>query len=135
MSKAVSTAPSAPSFDEQYLVGHNMPSPPPSYEQAMRHPEFIPLPGQPAIGPFQQQNYMCPGIPPPTVQQPVPPPPHPAPVIPPQITTVIVTGTMPMGPHPAKIRCPVCHMDIKTTTVSENKAGAHVACICLFLVG
>lgn len=30
---------------------------------------------------------MCPGIPPPTVQQPVPPPPHPAPVIPPQITT------------------------------------------------
>jgi hypothetical protein len=51
------------------------------------------------------------------------------------VTSVIVTGTPPVGPKPAKMLCPVCHMDIKTTTVSENQAGAHIACIVLFLLG
>jgi hypothetical protein len=48
---------------------------------------------------------------------------------------VIFTGTWPLGPKPVKMRCPNCNMDIKTTTVTENQAGAHIACIVLCLLG
>ncbi|PSN39451.1 hypothetical protein C0J52_17704 [Blattella germanica] len=79
-----------------------------------------------------------PGIMPPP-QHHVPPPPQPMPVVAPPTTTttttVLVAGALPVGPKPAKVRCPVCHSDIKTTTVTENQAGAHIACIVLCLLG
>jgi len=51
------------------------------------------------------------------------------------IVTGAATGFVAVGPKPAKLRCPNCNMNIKTTTVSENQACAHVACIVLFLLG
>lgn len=51
------------------------------------------------------------------------------------VTSVVVMDALPMGPKPARVCCPVCHVHVKTTTVSENKATAHVACIVLFLLG
>ncbi|XP_069686283.1 lipopolysaccharide-induced tumor necrosis factor-alpha factor homolog [Periplaneta americana] len=134
MSKAMPTAPSAPLVEDQHLVGHH-PPPPPSYEQAMGHPGFVPPPAQPQMAPYPtQHSYMVPGLMP-QMQQPVPPPPQPAPVLPPPTTTVIVAGALPVGPKAMKVVCPICHVDIKTTTVSENQAGAHIACIVLCLLG
>lgn len=132
MSKAMPTAPSAPLVEDQELVGHHGP-PPPTYEQAMGQGGFIPPVVQPAIAPYPQQNYMGPGMVLPPIQH-IPPPQQSVPVHPPP-TTVIVTGALPVGPEPTKMRCPNCRMDIKTMTVSENQAGAHIACIVLFLLG
>lgn len=135
MSKAIPTAPSAPLVDEQHLVGH--PPPPPSYDQAMGHGAFVPPPSHPAVAPYPQQNYRNAGMDcPPVQQQHMPLPPLPAPVIPPPTTTtVIVSGSLPVGPKPANMCCPACHRDIRTTTVSESQSCAHIACVVLFLLG
>jgi hypothetical protein len=58
-----------------------------------------------------------------------------APFIPFSHALVIVSGPLPVGPKPATMRCPACHMNIKTTTVSENQSSAHIACVVLCLLG
>lgn len=127
------TAPSAPLVEDQELVGHHGP-PPPSYEQAMGQGGIVPPVAQPAVALYPQPNIdMGPGMVLPPMQY--VPPPQQIPPVPPSSTTVIVTGALPVGPKPVKMRCPNCHMDIKTTTVSENQACAHIACIVLCLLG
>ena len=54
MNKAVPTAPSAPSLEDQQFVGHHG-LPPPSYDQAMgQQPGYIPI--QQGIPPYPQAN-------------------------------------------------------------------------------
>jgi len=137
MNKAMPTAPSAPLVEGQELVGHHGP-PPPSYDQTMGQGQFIPPAVQPAVPLYPHQNMgegpsmgMSPMQQVPLQQQ--------FPAGPPPSTTVIVTGlpvgVLPVGPRPAKMRCPNCNLDIKTTTVSENQASAHIACLVLCLLG
>ncbi|XP_012284826.1 lipopolysaccharide-induced tumor necrosis factor-alpha factor homolog isoform X2 [Orussus abietinus] len=40
-----------------------------------------------------------------------------------------------LGSNPVKMTCPTCHMDIKTTTVSDHQPSAHICCIVLCLLG
>lgn len=56
MSKGMPTPPSAPLVEENHLVGHDQPPPPPSYDQAMGHGVVVPPPSQPAVAPNPQQN-------------------------------------------------------------------------------
>ena len=56
MSKAMPTAPSAPLVEDQELVGHYGPPPPPTYEQAMGQGQIIPPVVQPAVPLYPHQN-------------------------------------------------------------------------------
>nr|CAD7266624.1 unnamed protein product [Timema shepardi] len=47
----------------------------------------------------------------------------------------LIIGPVALGPKPAKISCPVCRNNIKTSTTTENQAGAHVACLLMCLLG
>jgi hypothetical protein len=55
MNTAMPTAPSAPLYENQELVGHHGP-PPPSYEQAVGQGQIIPPVVQPAVAPYPHQN-------------------------------------------------------------------------------
>ncbi|XP_015509412.1 lipopolysaccharide-induced tumor necrosis factor-alpha factor homolog [Neodiprion pinetum] len=52
-----------------------------------------------------------------------------------QIQVVQQTVAYAVGPNPLKMVCPNCRADIKTTTVSETQANAHICCIILCLLG
>lgn len=40
-----------------------------------------------------------------------------------------------VGPNSLRMKCPSCHADIKTTTVSDHQASAHICCLVLCLLG
>ncbi|KAJ9586567.1 hypothetical protein L9F63_028389, partial [Diploptera punctata] len=112
------------------VLGHGVN--PTFHKETTRHPPRCPLPRPP---PPLNNSYVC-ELPSLHKEFPVPPLLPAAALIPQQTTTtVVVAGALPVGPKPAKVRCPVCHADIKTTTVTENQAGAHIACIVLCLLG
>ncbi|XP_012253223.2 lipopolysaccharide-induced tumor necrosis factor-alpha factor homolog [Athalia rosae] len=52
-----------------------------------------------------------------------------------QITYVQQTVAYALGPNSVKMTCPTCRADIKTTTVSDHQASAHICCIILCLLG
>lgn len=42
---------------------------------------------------------------------------------------------LPLGPNPARIKCPNCHFDIRTSIDSEPSCAAHLCCLLLLLIG
>lgn len=63
--------------------------------------------------------------------------PHVAPqsFAPPQVQVIHQTIAYALGPNSVKMSCPTCRADIKTTTVSDHQASAHICCIILCLLG
>nr|CAD7404341.1 unnamed protein product [Timema cristinae] len=105
MSTAKNIYPSAPLLEQEGLAMANAP---PSYEEAVGGARgYLPV----------------------HVPSPVPP------AGPPLQPHALIIGPVSLGPKPAKISCPVCHNNIKTSTTTENQTGAHVACLLMCLLG
>ncbi|XP_047110789.1 lipopolysaccharide-induced tumor necrosis factor-alpha factor homolog [Schistocerca piceifrons] len=113
-------------------AGQQMPYPPAG--QQMPYPP-VGTQTQPPYPVQQPQGFIPSGEPHSIPQTNVPPPQPPAPQQTSVTTAVFVNGPVAVGPKPCRVRCPMCHSDIKTSTVTENQAGAHIACIILCLLG
>ncbi|KAK7582427.1 hypothetical protein V9T40_013872 [Parthenolecanium corni] len=57
------------------------------------------------------------------------------PLYPTQPTTSGTIIALPLGPNPARIRCPSCQCDIRTSIDSEPSCAAHLCCLLLLLIG
>lgn len=134
------TAPTAP-----------LPTAPPSYEEAVAQSGYVAnlpnSPPYPAAGsqmpmptPFVPQGTSAPITAPPSqsnapypqqfgAQQTFSPPP------PQEVRIVHQHVAVSLGPNAVKMRCPTCHVDIKTTTVSDHQPSAHICCFILCLLG
>ncbi|XP_063228630.1 lipopolysaccharide-induced tumor necrosis factor-alpha factor homolog [Bacillus rossius redtenbacheri] len=152
MSSGKDGLPSAPLMDHEAVA---MVPAPPSYEETMGlsggyaprpqyppQPPYAPQQHQYPIGPHlsypPQPYYGGPGFTPaqvPAESASSPPIPLHNVAHPPASLQYVSLGPTAVGPRPVTTVCPACRMNVKTTTVTENKTGAHVACVLLCLIG
>ncbi|XP_071453448.1 lipopolysaccharide-induced tumor necrosis factor-alpha factor homolog [Hetaerina americana] len=132
-------APPRPQLEDNPNDNFVHPTAPPSYDEAMNPGSQYNQPFNPHATPYQGHPPQM--MPNPPAPQPVGVPVYPqqvvnVPPVPPQMGVVSVAvpaaGLLPVGPKGTRMRCYHCHADIKTTTVTTNKAMAHLACLLLF---
>ncbi|KAK7575877.1 hypothetical protein V9T40_012163 [Parthenolecanium corni] len=82
-----------------------MPSAPPTYDEVISGPQV-----NPPYAPYVNQPYST------------------------QATSGTVVA-LPLGPNPARIKCPNCHADIRTSIDSQPSCAAHLCCLLLLLIG
>ncbi|XP_066584902.1 lipopolysaccharide-induced tumor necrosis factor-alpha factor homolog isoform X2 [Prorops nasuta] len=147
-----SSQPSAPPLSAP--LSAPPPTAPPSYEEAIANATLPNLGGVPPypVGsssmplPDQVPNTTGPPIP---MPMPMPAPPNYAPghvpptqfnaehnfSPPPEVRIIHQQVTLSLGPNSVKMTCPSCQAEIKTSTISDHQASAHICCIILCLLG
>ncbi|XP_020288859.1 lipopolysaccharide-induced tumor necrosis factor-alpha factor homolog [Pseudomyrmex gracilis] len=53
----------------------------------------------------------------------------------PEVRVIHQHLTYTLGPHAVKMTCPSCHVDIKTSTISDHKLCAHICCFLMCIFG